>query len=223
MHYPLKIVENILQKTKTMHLEGFVEGSGPLFPQVMLIGEAPGQQEIKENIPFCGKSGKQLTNSLESIGLTRKDVYITSTVRSRPYSIKKIRGKQNQEYIEKTIYPNRKPTLSEQLIFSPILDWEIKTYQPHLIITLGNVSLQRLLGKNFGISNVHGQLLKVPIQKLDWNQKKYIYTEEEYLVIPLYHPAAIFYNAKLKEIISNDWKKVGYFLKTNNFYKGEEK
>lgn len=212
MHYPEHMVKEILQKTKEMNLEGFVEGKGPICPQAMLIGEAPGRKEIQEKIPFCGKAGQQLTNSLESIGLTREDVYITSTIRSRPFVVKKRIFQQGQGHIHRITYPNRVPTRKEQLIFSPILDWEIQTYEPPLIITLGNVSLQRLLGNNVNITKVHGKVLKLPIQKLAPSKETYIWTEEKYIVIPLYHPAAIFYNTNLKETISEDWQKVKEYL-----------
>lgn len=216
MHYPINMVEEILQKTKGMKLEGFVEGTGPLFPKAMLIGEAPGRKEIQEKIPFCGRAGKELTSYLESIGLTRKDVYITSTIRSRPFAVKKRMFKQGQVYIQRVVYPNRVPTRKEQLIFSPLLDWEIQTYHPTIIITLGNVSLQRLLGTNINISKAHGKIFKVSIQKLSPDKKNYMLTEEKYVVIPLYHPAAVFYNSNLKETIADDWGKVNDYLKSLN-------
>ena len=50
----------------------------------MLIGEAPGKEEIKENVPFIGRSGQLLMEQLQQVGLSRETVYITSAVRSRP-------------------------------------------------------------------------------------------------------------------------------------------
>ena len=66
-------------------VEGFVWGSGPTNPALMLVGEAPGENELETGIPFTGRAGKELMASLQSVGLSREDVYITSAVRSRPY------------------------------------------------------------------------------------------------------------------------------------------
>ncbi len=54
MHYPEHLKQAVLAKAKDLPLEGFVEGQGPQQPKVMLIGEAPGKEEIKENVPFIG-------------------------------------------------------------------------------------------------------------------------------------------------------------------------
>lgn len=59
----------------------------------MLLGEAPGETEIHNGIPFSGRAGKQLMGFLERIHVTREEVYITSAVRSRPY---KWREKKNE-------------------------------------------------------------------------------------------------------------------------------
>ena len=58
-----------------------MEGQGPQQPKVMLIGEAPGKEEIKENVPFIGRSGQLLMEQLQQVGLSRETVYITSAVR----------------------------------------------------------------------------------------------------------------------------------------------
>ena len=73
------------QRIEGHSVEGFVWGSGPENPAIMLVGEAPGESEVEIGIPFTGRAGKELMASLESIGLAREDVYITSAVRSRPY------------------------------------------------------------------------------------------------------------------------------------------
>ena len=78
-----------MNNQKAYQLEGFVPGQGPLHPKLMIVGEAPGRTEIENFIPFSGQAGKELMASLALVGLTREEVYITSAVRSRPYSIKR--------------------------------------------------------------------------------------------------------------------------------------
>ena len=211
MHYPSNLLKSVLYNIKEMRLEGFVEGQGPIRPKLMLIGEAPGREEIKKGIPFCGRAGKHLMKSLENIGLERRDVYITSTVRSRPYSVKKVIDTDTNK--ERILYPNRPPTKKEQQIFAPILDWEIENFCPELIITLGSVSLQRLLNSKVKLSDVHGTIIKSPIKKLSDDGYSYIFSKREYVIIPNYHPAALFYNGSLKITIEEDWKVVEKYLK----------
>lgn len=84
-----RIPESIAQlgreRIKGFPVEGFLYGEGPQRPELMLIGEAPGEFELVDGIPFIGRAGKELMKSLATIGLTREDVYISSAVRSRPY------------------------------------------------------------------------------------------------------------------------------------------
>lgn len=82
---PESIAELGKKRIEGFPVEGFVYGEGPKCPQLMLIGEAPGEFELVDGIPFIGRAGKELMKSLDSIGLTREDVYISSAVRSRPY------------------------------------------------------------------------------------------------------------------------------------------
>ncbi|HGF8211868.1 uracil-DNA glycosylase [Enterococcus faecium] len=196
MIYPTSLLDNLFEKIKNKQLEGFLPGYGNENAKIMLIGEAPGKTEVMTNIPFSGKSGKILDNYLEGIGLYRKDIYLTSTLRSRPYKIK---------YCSKGItFPNRKPTSYELITFSPLLDFEIKEVNPKMIITLGDTALKRILNKKYKISSMHGQLLYTRIKKLDSKKQLYTYTRNNYYVFPLFHPASIFYNPKLKNTISND-------------------
>ena len=61
-----------------------VIGEGNHNAKIMLIGEAPGKNEAETGMPFCGASGRILTELIESIGLKREDVYITNIVKDRP-------------------------------------------------------------------------------------------------------------------------------------------
>ena len=61
-----------------------VFGEGPLHPKLMLIGEAPGEQETLMGRPFVGKAGKNLDRFLELAGMRREEIYISNAVKIRP-------------------------------------------------------------------------------------------------------------------------------------------
>ncbi len=113
-----------------------VFGEGSLDPQIYFLGEAPGRHEDETGLPFVGQAGKLLTKLIESIGLKRSEVYITSIVRYRPPQ-------------------NRDPKPSEIEAFKPYLDQEISILKPKIIATLGRFSLNKFLPET-KISQVHG-------------------------------------------------------------------
>lgn len=211
MKYPDKLLAEVKERSKGMRLEGINFGAGPAHPKLMIIGEAPGREEIESLIPFHGASGKELMKSLASIGLKREDVYITSAVRSRPYSVKKVFSKKENKEVTK--YPNRKPTKKEILAHAPLLDSELRYAQPKVIVTVGTTALSRLLDHKYEISKVHGKIIK-NTSILELNDKKdgYVWSNEKYTVVPQYHPAAVFYNRKLADIIAQDWLNVKHLI-----------
>ena len=160
---PESIADLGKERIKGFPVEGFVYGEGPQKPELMLIGEAPGEFEAVDGIPFIGRAGKELMKSLDSIGLTRDDVYMTSTVRSRPYKWGEKRERDGT--MTKRKY-NRPPTQKEILAHAPVLDYELANIEPKLIVALGNVGLQRLLGKDAKVTELHGQLLERSIRFL---------------------------------------------------------
>lgn len=94
IEYPQSLLKQAEDSLKGHHLTGFVAGQGPKHPKIMLIGEAPGREEAKTGVPFIGASGKELMKLIEEyLHMTREDVYITSVVRKRPYSIKRVKDK----------------------------------------------------------------------------------------------------------------------------------
>ena len=76
---------------------------------------------------------------------------------------------------------------------------------PPLIATVGNIGLQRLLGNRYSITNVHGQPIRSAIQQLNAEKNGYTWSDKQYLIVPMYNPAAIFYNRTLAERIHQDW------------------
>src|SRR4051812_16234601 len=73
-------------KTKRLYAEAqsFVPGEGNSDANILFVGEAPGKSEDEQGRPFVGAAGKFLAEMLESIGLTRDDVFITNIVKQRP-------------------------------------------------------------------------------------------------------------------------------------------
>ncbi|MBD7983878.1 uracil-DNA glycosylase [Sporosarcina sp. Sa2YVA2] len=192
-------------------VEGFIYGEGPQKPELMLIGEAPGEFELVDGIPFIGRAGKELMKSLETIGLSREDVYITSAVRSRPY---RWGEKRERDGTLTTRKYNRPPTRQEILAHAPVLDYEIANVKPKLIVTLGNVGLQRLLGKEAKITELHGQLLERPVQYLQGlDDKTFEWTEQHYRIVPTFHPASIFYRPSHRPNLDANWLAIGEILK----------
>ncbi len=109
----------------------------------MFVGEGPGFHEDKQGEPFVGAAGKVLNKLLESVGLSREDIYIANVVKCRPPN-------------------NRDPEPDEVDTCKPFLMQQIQLIQPKLVCTLGNWATQTLLQKKIGISKVRGQV--IPLQ-----------------------------------------------------------
>ena len=120
-----------------------VFGSGNPQAQVLFIGEAPGASEDKNGIPFCGMSGKILTELLTSVGISREDVFITNTILCRPQD-------------------NRNPAKDEVQNCRERLDKLITIMKPKVIVTIGNFATERILGKT-GIKSLRGKIFEIMI------------------------------------------------------------
>ena len=163
-----------------------VYGEGPMSPELMLIGEAPGEQEALAGRPFVGKAGHNLDEMLARCGLTRAQIYIGNAVKFRPVK---------QSRAGRTV--NRPPTQEEIGLFRPWLLREVELVHPALIATLGNVPLRALMGRQATIGALHGQ----------WQ------TWEERRLYPLYHPASVIYNRALKSVYEEDVVRLGAFFR----------
>ncbi|MHB1893273.1 MAG: uracil-DNA glycosylase family protein [Candidatus Dormibacteria bacterium] len=119
-----------------------VPGSGPGSATLMAVGEAPGEREDQEGLPFVGAAGQLLTELLEGIGLGRQDIFITNVLKSRPPG-------------------NRDPLPEEVDACAGYLDEQIAVIEPKVILILGRHALQRLLPGAPWISRCHGQLMRV--------------------------------------------------------------
>lgn len=211
--FPEHIKKLGLERIEPYQTEGFVPGRGPKNPEIMIIGEAPGRNEVVQGEPFIGRAGDKLTEFMEYVGLSREELYITSVVRSRPYKIVETTDREGNP-VTKT--PNRAPNQKEILAHAPLLDYQIQEMNPKIIVTVGNTALKRLLGTSYKISEAHGKLIESPILELpDLENNQYEWSQDVYKVFPLYHPAAIFYNGGLLEEIYKDLDELKNVMREN--------
>ncbi len=154
-------------------------------PPVMLVGEAPGEQETLQGRPFVGKAGKNLEGFLQALGLRREEIYISNVVKVRPVKVS-ARGSVS----------NRPPNREEILLFTPWLYREILLVKPRRLVTLGNVALKALAGPQAVIGAYHGR--ETACQVREGGQTA------EFPLFPLYHPASIIYNRSLTKVYAED-------------------
>lgn len=150
-----------------------VPGEGAADAKVMFIGEAPGFHEDRQGRPFVGAAGQFLEQLLQSIGMTREQVYICNVIKCRPPN-------------------NRDPHPQETQACQPYLDRQIELIRPRIIITLGRFSMARYF-PNATISQIHGRAKRIgDIHYLPFfhpaaalHQAKYrAAIEQDFLLIP---------------------------------------
>jgi uracil-DNA glycosylase len=115
-----------------------VFGEGNQKATLMFIGEGPGYDEDVQGRPFVGKAGQLLTKIIESIKLTREEVYIANIVKCRPPQ-------------------NRNPEPDEIQSCNPFLMNQIRVIQPKIICALGTFAAQTLLKTDTKISQLRGK------------------------------------------------------------------
>ncbi len=123
-----------LSKTR----KSVVFGSGNVKAQLVFVGEAPGQDEDLQGLPFVGRAGQLLTKIIESIGLTRQNVFICNVLKCRPPG-------------------NRNPLPPEISNCEPYLFQQLEIIQPKIICALGTFAAQTLLKTNASISSLRGK------------------------------------------------------------------
>ncbi|WP_181350257.1 uracil-DNA glycosylase [Thalassobacillus sp. CUG 92003] len=197
MEIPQEVMRKAEKRMEPFDTEGFVLGGGRQDAEIMVVGEAPGELEAEKGEPFVGRAGNELDKQLHYLGIERDDMYITSVVRSRPYKWVKT-NKKGSGGMRKA---NRKPNAKEIFAHAPILDYQIETINPSVIIALGGVAYQRLTGRQDKLSDVLGTPITTQLQKLDEERGEYVETEQSSVIFPLYHPAAVFYNPTIKSTI----------------------
>jgi len=150
-----------------------VFGSGDPDAELMFIGEGPGAEEDRQGLPFVGRAGELLTKIIQAIDLGREQVYIANIVKCRPPG-------------------NRDPEADEAAACRGFLDRQIELVQPRVIVALGRIAAQSLLGTDTPISKLRGQ----------W------YTVQGIPTMVTFHPAALLRNPALKRPTWDDMQKV---------------
>lgn len=132
-----------LEKTRT----NVVFGEGTAKSGLMIIGEAPGEEEDRQGRPFVGRAGQLLTKIIESIKLKRQDVYIANALKCRPPF-------------------NRQPQEDELDNCREYLEAQIKFIKPMVILCVGNFAVRTLLSSGQPISKLRGkftEFLGIPL------------------------------------------------------------
>lgn len=115
-----------------------VPGHGNPDAEVMFIGEGPGWHEDRQGLPFVGAAGQFLNEMLQSIGLSRDEVFITNIVKCRPPG-------------------NRDPDPAEIEACAPYLDRQLELVDPLVVVSLGAFATRYLLGRPVGVTRVRGR------------------------------------------------------------------
>ncbi len=118
-----------------------VFGVGHPNADLMFVGEAPGQDEDIQGIPFVGRAGQLLTKIIESIALKRDEVYIANVIKCRPPG-------------------NRNPDPDEVATCEPFLLRQIQVIKPKVIVPLDKFAGQLLIKSQDPISNLRGRIYK---------------------------------------------------------------
>lgn len=155
-----------------------VFGSGDPDADLMFVGEGPGAEEDRQGLPFVGPAGALLTKMIEAIDLSREAVYITNVVKCRPPG-------------------NRDPLPDEAGACRGYLERQIELIRPRVIVALGRVAAQALLGNDLPLGRMRGRwasVLGVP-------------------TMVTYHPAALLRNRAWKRPAWEDLQAVRDRLK----------
>jgi DNA polymerase len=150
-----------------------VFGVGNKNADLMFIGEGPGRDEDAQGVPFVGRAGQLLTKIIEAMKISRDDVYIANIVKCRPPG-------------------NRNPEPDEVTACMPFLIRQAQLIKPKVIVCLGSVASQNLLGVETKITSLRGNFTS-------W---------QNIPVMPTYHPAFLLRNPNMKKPVWEDMQKV---------------
>lgn len=174
----------------TRPLDGRVVMSAGRAPcDVMLVGEAPGREEAYRGRPFVGKSGIEQETYLNRHNLTAATWYRTNVVK---------------------LYQDGNPDPTPELIdeWTPVLEDEVSEVKPKLVIAVGRYAARWFLGDKANLDIVHG----LPHRAGDFDETRSKRAGGA-VVLPIYHPAAGFYDPDIKALCAWDYEQVAETLK----------
>tara|TARA_B100000959_G_scaffold222867_1_gene236091 strand:- start:303 stop:1016 length:714 start_codon:yes stop_codon:yes gene_type:complete len=154
--------------------------------KLMIVGEAPGQEEDEQGLPFVGKAGQLLNKMLSAIQLDRKDIYITNAVPWRPPQ-------------------NRTPTNEEIIEFLPFLQRQIEILKPEFIYLLGTTAAKAILSTPLSLGKLRGK----------WHEYKSINMNTSVNVLVSYHPAFLLRSPNFKKEAWSDLQMLQKKLNEN--------
>ena len=173
----LEELENSFKDCKKCKLckarQNIVFGVGNPNADIMFIGEGPGGDEDKQGEPFVGKAGQLMNKAFDVVGIKREEVYIANVVKCRPPN-------------------NRDPEEDEIQACMDYLRNQVMIIKPKIIVLLGRIALQNILGKEYKITASRGK----------WVEKKGI------MYMPTWHPAALLRDETKKIEFLNDLKMI---------------
>ena len=155
-------------------------GEGNYNARVMLVAQAPGENEDREGRMFIGPSGKKFDELLKEADLSRQKIYVTNLV--------------------KCMLPKyRKPKQDEIQTCAQHLNEEIRLINPSVIATLGYYSTRYIFHKH-----------QIPLPNAKPNVKKYgsLFVADDRKILPLRHPAALLYNDFIREEMTENYRKL---------------
>ena len=153
--------------------QNIVFGVGNGNADIMFIGEGPGGDEDRLGEPFVGKAGQLMDNAFDVVGIKREDVYMANILKCR-------------------LPHNRDPEEDEIVACMDYLRNQVVIVKPRIIVLLGRIALQNILGKEYKITASRGK----------WVEKKGI------MYMPTWHPAALLRDETKKIEFLNDLKSV---------------
>jgi len=150
--------------------KNYVPGEGSINPNIMFIGEGPGETEDNFGRPFIGKAGQLLDRLITKMGYSRETVFIGNIVKCRPPG-------------------NRDPLKAEVEACLPYLVRQIEILSPKVIVCLGKVAMNKLLGTDYSIMRERGKQFEF----------------QGIPVLPTFHPSYILHQQTKEAISKAKW------------------
>lgn len=181
-------------------LNGVCVSRGSRGSKKVILGEAPGRHEDSRSEPFTGPAGQLLNKIWASVGMDTNDWYVTNTVLCRPIA-QPGSGKENYT-----------PRMEQQKQCRPYLDLHLSLLKPEIVVTLGRVATESMLGRVPSMGSVRG----------------FVQERDGIKIFPMLHPAALLRGKgteRNKQYRQQTWEDIQYLkaiLEENNGQSSEK-